>query len=261
MKAHLPTELDAKPIFRPRRPVLYCALEQVDQELNHLKQAAVIQPVNYFSCAAPVVMIKKVDKTIRICADFSTGLNTALDAYQYPLQVPEDLCAKLNDGTCFAKIYFFDAYLQVEVDNNCRELPTINIHRGLFQYIHLPFDIRTALAIFQQIMDTVLSGIPETAAYLDDIKVMGSTDSELFDRLHQVLNQVMRHVFLLSDEKCIFFMHSIKYIGLILDKNGRGPDPANIETVRKMSAPNDVRPLRSFLKLTSHYSTFLPEMH
>ncbi|CAH8624279.1 unnamed protein product [Schistosoma mattheei] len=134
MKAHLPVKPDAIPIFRPRRPVPYAALELVDQELNRLQQAGVIRPVNYSAWAAPIVVIKKANGTIRICADFSTGLNAALDVYQYPLPVPEDLFAKLNGGTCFAKIDFSDAYLQVEVDEDSRELLTINTHRGLFQY-------------------------------------------------------------------------------------------------------------------------------
>ncbi|CAH8498480.1 unnamed protein product [Schistosoma intercalatum] len=261
MKAHLPVKPDAIPIFRPRRPVPYAALELVDQELNRLQQAGVIRPVNYSAWAAPIVVIKKANGTIRICADFSTGLNAALDVYQYPLPVPEDLFAKLNGGTCFAKIDFSDAYLQVEVDEDSRELLTINTHRGLFQYTRLPFGIKTAPAIFQQIMDTMLTGIPGTAAYLDDIIVMGSTDSELSDRLHQVLNRVLEYGFQLREEKCIFFMHSIKYLGFILDKNGRRPDPANIEAIQKMPAPTDVSSLRSFLGLISHYSTFLPEMH
>ncbi|CAH8629424.1 unnamed protein product [Schistosoma rodhaini] len=199
VKVHLPLKADAKPIFRPRRPVPYAALELVDQELNRLQQAGVIQPVNYSAWAAPIVVIRNPNGTIRICADFSTGLNAALDEYQYPLPVPEDLFAKLNGGTCFAKIDFSDAYLQVEVDDDSRELLTINTHRGLFQYTRLPFGIKTAPAIFQQIIDTMLTGIPGAAAYLDDIIVMGSTNSELSDRLHQVLNRVLEYGFQLRE--------------------------------------------------------------
>ena len=96
-------------------------------------------------------------------------------------------------------------------------------------------------------MDTMLTGIPSTAAYLDDIIVMSSTDSELSDRLHQVLNRILEHGFQLREEKCIFFMNSIKYLGFILDKNGRRPDPANIGAIQKMPAPTDVPSIRILL--------------
>ncbi|CAH8461551.1 unnamed protein product [Schistosoma rodhaini] len=110
-------------------------------------------------------------------------------------------------------------------------------------------------------MDTMLTGIPGTAAYLDGILVMGSIDSEHSDRLHQVPDRMFEHGFQPREEKYIFFMHSIEYLGFILDKNSCRPDPVNIEAIQKMSVPTDVPSLRSFLGLISHYSIFLPEIH
>ncbi|VDN28242.1 unnamed protein product [Dibothriocephalus latus] len=68
---------------------------------------------------------------VRIRVDFSTGLNAALDRHQYPLIVPEDIFARLNGGTCSAKLNLSDAYLQIEVNKGSRDLLTINSHRGL----------------------------------------------------------------------------------------------------------------------------------
>ena len=53
-------------------------------------------------------------------------LNGATEKHQYPLPVPEDLFTKLNGGKYFAKLDLSDAYLQVEVDPDFRELLTIN---------------------------------------------------------------------------------------------------------------------------------------
>ena len=83
---------------------------------NRLQQAGVIQPINYSSWAAPIVMVKKANGKVRLCADFSTGLKDAQDIHQYPLPASEDLFTKLSDRTCFAKLDLVDAYLQMEVD-------------------------------------------------------------------------------------------------------------------------------------------------
>ena len=40
---------------------------------------------------------KKKSKEIRVCTDFSTGLNAALKDYHYPLPTPEDVFNKLNE--------------------------------------------------------------------------------------------------------------------------------------------------------------------
>ncbi|CAH8499886.1 unnamed protein product [Dicrocoelium dendriticum] len=259
--ASLSLKPNAVPIFRPKRPVPYAVIPVVDQELDRLERTGVIHAVNYSSWAAPIVVVKKPNGQIRLCADFSTGLNASLNNHQYPLPLPEDMFAKLNGGRCFAKLDLSDAYLQIEVDEPSRELLTINTHRGLYQYHRLPFGVKTAPAIFQQIMDTMLTDIDGAAAYLDDIIVVGLSVNDLFNKLDRILDRIQEYGFRLHPEKCTFFMHSITFLGFIIDKDGRRPDPSNLEVIKRMSPPTDVSTLRSFLGLISHYSQFLPQMH
>ncbi|CAH8567690.1 unnamed protein product [Schistosoma mattheei] len=204
MKATLRLKPGAKPVFRPKRPVPYAALSKVDEELNRLQLQGVITPVSYSAWAAPIVVIKKANGTIRICADFSTGLNAALEQHHYPLPVPADLFTMLNGGKFFAKLDLADAYLQVEVAEDSRELLTINTHRGLFQYNRLPFGVKTAPSIFQQLMDTILSGIPGVATYLDDILIVATSLEQLRERTKAVLQRISDNGFRLRPEKCQF---------------------------------------------------------
>ena len=261
MQAILNLSPDVKPIFRPKRPVPYAALPVVEAELGRLESEGIIQPVNYSAWAAPIVVVKKPNGKVRICADFSTGLNNALENHEYPLPVPEDLFAKLNGGRCFAKLDLSDAYLQIPVSEDSRELLTINTHKGLFQYTRLPFGVKTAPAIFQQMMDTMLTGISGAAAYLDDIIIMGTDAKDLIKKLDAVLARIADYGLRLRADKCDFFMERVKYLGFIIDKNGRQPDPENIAAIQNMPAPTDVSTLRSFLGLVSHYGIFLPRLH
>uniref|UniRef100_A0A1X7U488 Reverse transcriptase/retrotransposon-derived protein RNase H-like domain-containing protein n=1 Tax=Amphimedon queenslandica TaxID=400682 RepID=A0A1X7U488_AMPQE len=48
----------------------------------------------------------------------------------------------------------------MNLDQKNRELLTVNNHKCLYQYTRLPFGVPSAPAIFQQAMDTILSGVP-----------------------------------------------------------------------------------------------------
>ncbi|CAH8596854.1 unnamed protein product [Schistosoma turkestanicum] len=167
----------------------------------------------------------------------------------------------LNGGKFFAKLDLADAYLQVEVDEASKELLTINTHRGLFQYNRLPFGVKTAPSIFQQLMDTILSDIAGVAAYLDDILIVAKTLEQLRERTTLVLQRISDNGFRLRPEKCQFLLQSVKYLGFIFDADGRRPDPENIRAIKLMPTPTNVSELRSFLGLISYYSAFVPSMH
>ncbi|CAH8556634.1 unnamed protein product [Dicrocoelium dendriticum] len=261
MQAKLTLLPDVTPVFRPRRPVPYASQVLVEHELDRLQQIGVIEPINFSPWAAPIVVIKKPNGSIRLCADFSTGLNDALQPHQYPLPLPDDLFAKLNGGKYFATLDLADAYLQLEVEPESRKLLTINTHRGLYQYNRLPFGVKTAPAIFQQVMDAMLTGITGAAAYLDDIIIMGTTQEELFQRLDDVMMRIKDYGFRLRAEKCKFFLRSVKFLGFVISERGRHPDPENIELIDRLPTPTDVTTLRSFLGMVSHYGQFLPAMH
>ncbi|VDL88014.1 unnamed protein product [Schistocephalus solidus] len=77
----------------------------------------------------------------------------------------------------------------------------------------------------------MLSGIPGTSGYLDDIMIMGRSPTELQDRVCAVLKRLQEYGFHLRADKCQFFLESIKYLGFIFDATGRHPDPENIRAI------------------------------
>ncbi|KAA3682236.1 DNA ligase 4 [Paragonimus westermani] len=158
----------------------------------------------------------------------------------YSLPIPEDLFTKLNGGECFAKLDLAEAYLQLPVAEGSKELLTINTHKGLYRFNQLPFGVKTASAIFQQVMDMMLTDIPGAAAYLDNVIVMGHNAEDREQKLDQTLTRLGYYVFRLRGEKCSFGMPSIKYIGFIVDKDGRRPDPASVEAVQRIPPPTNV---------------------
>ena len=100
-KAMLQLKIDASPVFKKKRPVPYATLPLLNAEIDRLLHLDIISPVDHSDWAAPVVVVKKANGSIRLCADFSTGLNDALMLHQHPLPTAGDIFTKLNGGTIF----------------------------------------------------------------------------------------------------------------------------------------------------------------
>ena len=92
----------------------------VEAELNRLVRLGILSPITYSHRAPPIVVVKKGNGTLRLCADFSTGLNKALELHRFPLPNPEDIFAALGEGTIFSHIDLLDAYFQIEVDDETK---------------------------------------------------------------------------------------------------------------------------------------------
>jgi hypothetical protein len=161
----------------------------------------------------------------------------------------------------FSQIDFSDAYLQVELDNDSKQLCNINTHRGVYEYQRFPFGIKSAPGIFQTIMDNMLAGLPFATAYLDDIIVVSRSQDDSRRHLHAVFDRINEYGFRVHLGKCSFFEPSIKYLGFIVNKDGRRPNPQKITAVANMPAPTSVTILRSFLGLVSYYQSFVLNMH
>uniref|UniRef100_A0A914X065 RNA-directed DNA polymerase n=1 Tax=Plectus sambesii TaxID=2011161 RepID=A0A914X065_9BILA len=245
VKAHLELKEGARPRFLRARPLPFAVCDATMAEIDRLVQLGVISQIDYSDWAAPVVIVAKPEDKIRLCADFATGLNDAIDLHHYPLPRPEDLFHRLNGAVMFSKIDFSDAYLQVELDDKSKRLAVINTHKGLFQYLRLPFGISSALAIFQQIMEKMLVGILGVGINLDDMIV---------------LSRIAEYGFRVRKEKCIWSGSSVEYLGFIIDAKGRHTLPMKTRAVINMPPPTNLHELRSFLGMINYYSQFLPSL-
>ena len=224
---------NAQPVFKKKRNVPFASLEKINKELDRRVKTGILSKVEFSQWAAPTVYIKKKSKEIRVCADFSTGLNAVLRDYHYPLPSPEEVFTKLNGGKIFSKVDLSDAYLQIPVEENSSNLLCINTHRGLFKFERLPFGIKVAPAIFQEVMDTMLDGLDFAIAYLDDIIIISKSKEQQREHVRRVFSRIQEFIFKVKEEKREFFLEEIKYLGHIIDKDGRRPDPDRATAIKK----------------------------
>ena len=167
--------------------------EMVEKELQQLESLGIIKPVKSSKWAAPIVPVLKPDhKSIRICGDYKLTANKALRAEQYPLPKIENLFSTLAEGVTFTKLDMSQAYQQLVLDSDSKEIVTINKHKGLFTHQHSLFGVSSAPGIFQRTMESILAGIPRVLFYLDDILITGASQEEHLPNLKEVLSRLQQ---------------------------------------------------------------------
>ena len=202
VKAHIQLQPNAIPRFFKPRPLPFAFLDGVKNELDRQVTLGILQKVDTSPWAAPIVPVVKPNGTIRICGDFKVTINPQICIDQHPIPTVDELLAKLQHGRRFTKIDLSDAYLQLELDDQSKDLVVINTPFGLFRFNWMPFGISNAPAIFQRTIDQVIAGIPNCIAYLDDILLTGTTDAEHFKTLESVLSKLSDFGLRCSPEKC-----------------------------------------------------------
>ena len=78
------------------------------------------------------------------------SVNPALKLDRYSIPKAEDLLATLAGGKSFTKLDLNQAYTQLALDKESKELTVINTHKGLYYYTKLPFGVPSALGIYQK---------------------------------------------------------------------------------------------------------------
>ena len=245
--------------FYKARPVPYALQSKVEKTLLKMETDGVIERVTSAGSAAPVVLVKKkASDEVRVCADFSVTYNACASVETYPMPQIEDMHSALRGCTVFSVLDIKQAYHQIPIAPESQGYLTINTHVGLFAFKRLPNGIHSGPAIFQRIMDNLLSDIPKAVCRLDDILVAGIDEADHLLTLSQVLERLRSAGFRLNKTKCKFLQQSVIYLGHKIDKKGLHPTDDKLAAIRDAPRPKDVTALKSFLGLIMFYSRFMP---
>ena len=194
--------VDSDPTFHRASKFPYSILSNVEEALNKIESDGIILNVKTASWAAPIVPIENKSGGICICGDFRVTYNNCYSPAVYPIQRIEDLHASLRGCTIFSTPDMSQAYLQIPIHPDSQQWLTINTYLGLYVFTRCPNGIHTDSALFQEIVDKTLSGVPYSIAYLDDIFVAGVDPVDHDANLHTVFDRLCSSGFKLNKSKC-----------------------------------------------------------
>ena len=244
---------DAKPYHARAYPIPKTYEATLRHEVERLCQIGVLRRVNRSEWGAPTFIIPKKDGTVRFISDFRE-LNKRIRRKPYPIPKISDLLLKLEGFTYATSLDLNMGYYHIELSPHTRELCTIVLPWGKYEYQRLPMGLCNSPDIFQEKIGTLMADLEFVRAYIDDCLVITKGDwNDHLSKLDTVLQRLGDAGLKVNATKSYFGHSELEYLGYWITRDGIQPLPKKVEAIQKIATPTTKRQLRSFIGLCNFY--------
>jgi hypothetical protein len=248
---------DEVPVAQPYRRIPPNQLKEVQDHIRGLLEQKVIVE-SHSAYAAPVVVCRKKDNSIRLCVDYRK-LNAKTIGDAYPLPRIQESFDALVGAQYFSTLDLASGYYQIAIAPEDRHKTAFATPMGLFEYTRMPMGLMSAPATFQRLMQTTMSEFMFSflLVYLDDLLVYSTTFEEHLEHLDRLLGRIVQTGLKLKMKKCQFLRREVKYLGHTISAEGVSCDQDKVEVIKNWPKLNTATDVRRFLGFASYFRRFI----
>ena len=111
----------------------------------------------------------------------------------------------------------------------------------------MPFGLKMSQDVFQMWMDQITDRLPGIIAIHDDSCVYGKDIAEHDHNLLQLMKTAQGQGLVFNSSQCAIHQSQISFYGAIFTAQGMRPDPAKVQALQDLPAPQNPKQLQSFL--------------
>ncbi|UYV74608.1 hypothetical protein LAZ67_12000262 [Cordylochernes scorpioides] len=249
---------DKKPVcVRPYRHSLRDR-DLINQQIEQLLKYGLIKPASSPYSAPVTLAPKKGEGRVRLCIDYRL-LNRKIISDSFPIPLMEDIVQKVQGARVFSCFDILSAYWTIPLHPKDREMTCFSTSEGSYVWCRLPFGLKTAPAIFNRKLSAILQKykLDNVTSYFYDILVFSENEESHLKHLGQIFEILRKEGIQLRRDKCLLFMKRITYLGYEISENQISPSGVNVDVIKSLPPPRDLRCLRSFLGSVTHYAKFI----
>uniref|UniRef100_A0A7I4XWY3 RNA-directed DNA polymerase n=1 Tax=Haemonchus contortus TaxID=6289 RepID=A0A7I4XWY3_HAECO len=239
----------------PRVPLKF--QKELDEHINRLLRAGRIVESDT-PWVHNTVLVKKKDGSLRVCLDFRP-LNEVTIPDHYPLPRIDDILSKISGHKYYTTLDLASGYMQLLLSPESQEKCGWITHRGIYQFVYLPFGLKNAGAYFCRAMSRILAGLEDNClAYLDDIVVFDKDFPSHLASLRKVFHRFRLHNIKASGKKLTEIARSkINFLGHELSGHRYSPADRNIRAIRDFPTPTTIKEVKSFVGMANFFRKFI----
>ena len=141
---------EAAPVKQPPHHIPFLQRGKVAKLMKDMTKKGVIQP-STSAWASPIVLVLKRDGTHCFCVDYRK-LNAVTKRDVYFLPRIDNILDTLGKSRYFTMLDLTSGFWQIGMDPATREKSAFVTHRGLHEFVRMPFGMCNAPATFQWLM-------------------------------------------------------------------------------------------------------------
>ena len=183
--------------------------EEITKQFDELLQNKIIKPLQSpYNTPVWIVPEKPDSKGNRkwgMVLDFRK-LNEKTVGDSYPLLNMNDILDSLGSARYFSVFDLATGFHDIKVDPKDSYKTAFSTPHGHYEFDRVPFDLKTALAAFQMLMDITLTGLIRTElfVYLDYIVIFADTLEEHEKKFNNLIQRLRKSNLHLQPDKCEF---------------------------------------------------------
>ncbi|GFT22991.1 retrovirus-related Pol polyprotein from transposon 297 [Trichonephila clavipes] len=217
-------------------------------------------------CASPVVLTRKNNglppdspEAYRFAIDYRK-LNAFTKYPRYPLPVIGDLITNIPHTGIMLTLDLKSGNFQLAISPKDIEKTAFITRNGTFAFLRMPFGLSGAAPNFQKTIDIILKLVIGrfVMVYMDEVIITSPSFNVHIDHLNQVFTLLRDAGLTLNKEICHFACDKLKYLGLIISKEGIETDNSKVKAIAEMKLPKNNREVSKFLGMAWWYHKFRP---
>ncbi|GFT96488.1 retrovirus-related Pol polyprotein from transposon 297 [Trichonephila clavipes] len=227
-------------------------------------QEGAIRPIQS-PYASPVVLTRKNNglppdspEAYRFTIDYRK-LNAITKYSRYPLPVIDDLITNIPHTGVMSTLNLKSGYFQMAISPKDIEKTSFITRKGTFAFLRMPFGLSGAAPNLQKTLDIILKPLIGRfmIVYMDDVIITSLSFNKHIDHFNQVFT-LLRDAELTLKKKCHFARDKLKYLGLIISKEGIETDNNKVKAIAEIKPPKNSKKVSKFLGMAGWFQKFIP---
>ncbi len=198
---------------------------------NNLEKEFIIASRSSFVFS--IMFMKKTNKSLKFCVDYKK-LNQLTKKNKYSLSLNDETLTHFDKAKYFTKLNIRQKFHRIRIaDAEFENLTIFKTRFDVYKYRVLSFELCNESITYQHYMNDVFFDYLNdfVSIYINDIFIYNNFKKKHVNHVKKMLQRLRDADLQIDIDKYEFFVHEIKYLDLIIDRNEIRMNSKKVETI------------------------------